>query len=529
MSGPSYSDLSDGAEYDFVVVGSGFGGAVCALRLAEKGYTVAVLESGRRFRDEDFAETSWDLARFLWLPELFLTGIQRITVLDDVLVLSGAGVGGGSLVYANTMMEPGAAFYESADARRLDPDLRARLAPHFATARRMLGAARVPGTFPADEVLKTIAEESGRGHTFHPVDAAVFFGAPGRTVPDPYFGGKGPDRSGCLLCGACMTGCRHNAKNTLAKNYLPLAEGAGAKVFALTTAVCVEEAEGGYAVTVRRSGWGFGEKRLRARRVVVSAGVLGTLRLLCSPRTRLPGLSPRLGRDVRTNSEVLSGVTDLSSDTDWSRGLAISAEMRPDDETRVEAVRYGDGSDAMSVLAVRETPGETRLARAASLLVRVVSRPLETLRFLVPVGWARRSTILLFMSTAESRLRVVLRGGRLRSRPEEGAGPPPADFPAAARVLRRFASLVGGVAQVSSASSLLGMSTTAHILGGAVMGTGPEDGVVGLDGRAFGQDGLWILDGSVVPGNLGANPSLTITALAEHSMSLVPAKPAGPA
>lgn len=524
MNVRGYADLPDGAESDFVVIGSGFGGAVAALRLAEKGYSVTVLESGRHFRDEDFARTSWDLRRFLWLPRLFLTGIQRLTLLDDALVLSGAGVGGGSLVYANTMMEPGSAFYASPEVRRLAPDLRARLAPHFAAARRMLGAARAPTLAPADEVLKTIAEESGRGDAFAPVDAAVFFGAPGVTVPDPYFGGRGPARAGCTSCGGCMTGCRHNAKNTLTKNYLHLAAGLGAKVYALTTARAVEAEDGGYVVRVRRSGWGRGEKRVRARRLVVSAGVLGTLRLLLSPRTRLPGLSPRLGRDVRTNSEVLSGVTDLRTDRDWSRGLAISAEMRLDDETRVEAVRYGAGSDAMALLAARDVPGATRGARAARLLVRALTRPLETARFLVPFGWARRSTVLLFMSTAESRLRLELRGGRLRSRPEDGAVPPPADFPAAARVLRRFAELVGGVAQVSAASSLLGLSTTAHILGGAVMGTGPDDGVVGLDGRAFGREGLWILDGSVVPGNLGANPSLTIAALAEHAMSLVPPK-----
>lgn len=522
MNVRDFADLADGAEYDFVVVGSGFGGSVAALRLSEKGYSVAVLESGRHFRDEDFARTSWDLRRFLWLPRLFLTGIQRLTLLDDVLVLSGAGVGGGSLVYANTMMEPAAAFYESPEAKRLDPDLRARLAPHFAAARRMLGAARVAATAPADEVLKRIAAESGRGDTFAPVEAAVFFGAPGETVPDPYFDGRGPARAGCVSCGACMTGCRHNAKNTLTKNYLHLAAGLGAEVYALTTARAIEAGDGGYVVRARRSGWGLREKRVRARRLVLSAGVLGTLRLLLA--SRLPGLSPRLGRDVRTNAEVLSGVTDLRTDADWSRGLAISAEMRPDDDTRVEAVRYGAGSDAMSLLAVRDVPGRTRPARAANLLLRFFSRPRESLRFLFPLGWARRSTILLFMSTAESRLRLELRGGRLRSRPEEGAAPPPADSPAAARVLRRFAELTGGIAQVSSASALLGLSTTAHVLGGAVMGAGPEDGVVGLDGRAFGRAGLWVLDGSVVPGNLGANPSLTIAALAEHAMSLVPSR-----
>ncbi|MBI3563811.1 MAG: GMC family oxidoreductase [Elusimicrobia bacterium] len=517
--------MRDGAEYDFVVVGSGFGGSVAALRLAEKGYRVAVLETGASFRDEDFPKTNWDLRRFLWLPELFLYGIQRLTLLDDVLVLSGAGVGGGSLVYANTMMEPRPAFYEAPEARRLAPDLKARLAPHFATARRMLGANPVPGTFAADEVLKAIAVESGRGDTFHPVDAAVYFGEPGVETPDPYFGGKGPARAGCRLCGGCMTGCRHNAKNTLVKNYLHLAQALGAEVYARTSVERLTAGADGYALTARRSGWSLGTKTVRARRVVVAAGVLGTLKLLFASRAGLPGLSGRLGRDVRTNSEVLSGVTDLRGATDWSRGTAISAEMRPDDETRVEAVRYAEGCDAMSLLAVRDAGGEGRAARLARLLVRFFARPRESLRFLLPFGWARRSTILLFMSTAESRVRVELRRGRLRSRPEDGAAPPPADLPTAARVLRRFAEKVGGVAQVSSASSLLGLSTTAHVLGGAVMGTGPENGVVGLDGKAFGLKDLWVLDGSVVPGNLGANPSLTITALAEHAMSLVPAAP----
>lgn len=524
MNVRDYEELKEGTEFDFVVIGSGFGGAVAALRLAEKGWKVAVLESGRHFRDEDFPRTNWDVRRFLWLPRLLCYGLQRLTLLDDVLVLSGAGVGGGSLVYANTMMEPDDAFFISPEVRRVASDLRERLAPHYATARRMLGSARVPGTFAADEVLKKIAEESGRGHTFAPVDAAVYFGEAGVTVPDPYFGGRGPARAGCRLCGACMTGCRHNAKNTLTKNYLHLAQGLGAEIFARTSAVALEQDGAGYAVRVRRSGWNWGEKTVRARRVVVSAGVLGTLSLLMSKRTRLPGLSARLGRDVRTNSEVLSGSSAPDDAVDWSRGLAISAEMRPDAQTRVEAVRYGDGCDAMSLLAVRDAGGGTRLARALRLLARAVARPRESLRFLLPFGWARRSTILLFMQSAESRVRVEMKRGRLRTRPEDGGAPPPADFPQAARVLRRFAQLTGGTAQVSAASALLGVSTTAHILGGAVMGCGPDDGVVGLDARAFGQEGLWILDGSIVPGNLGANPSLTITALAEHAMALIPAK-----
>lgn len=495
-----------------------------ALRLAEKGYTVAVLESGRHFRDADFPRTNWDVRRYLWLPKLFCLGLQRLTLLDDVLVLSGAGVGGGSLVYANTLLEPGDGFYASPEVRRLAPDLRAALKPHYATAKRMLGAARVPRLFPADEALREIAEETGRGATFHPVDAAVFFGESGKTVPDPYFGGKGPERAGCKFCGGCMTGCRHNAKNTLTKNYLHLAQALGAKVFARTTARRINDTGNGFEVVVRRSGWGFGEKRLRARRLVVSAGVLGTLRLLLASRDGLPRLSRRLGRDVRTNAEVLSGSTEFSGKTDWSQGLAITAGMRPDDATSVEAVRYGAGSDAMSLLAVRDTPAATRRGRLARLAWRFVARPLESARVLNPFGWAKRSTILLFMQTSDSRLRLALSGRRLRSRPEDGAPPPPPDFPAAADVLRRFARKTGGVPQVSVAGALLGVSTTAHILGGAVIGRDADEGVVGLDGRAFGHEGLMILDGSIVPGNLGVNPSLTIAALAENAMSRVPPK-----
>lgn len=496
------ADLPQGRRFDFVVVGSGFGGAVAALRLAQKGYDVAVLESGRHFQDDEFPRTNWDLARYLWAPKLGWRGLQRLTLLDDLLVLSGAGVGGGSLVYANTLLEPGEGFYGSPQARRLDAGLRERLRPHFAAARRMLGAAPVPRLFAADDALRETARALGREETFHRVDAAVFFGEPGRAVGDPYFGGAGPERAGCTFCGACMTGCRRNAKNTLAKNYLHLAAGRGARIFSLARVRALRErggARGGFSLTVSSPGWGLGERELEASRVVVSAGVLGTLRLLLEPATRLPRLSARLGADVRTNSEVLLGATTRGQATDYSQGLAIDAGMRPDEQTQVEAVRYGAGSDAMSLLAWPPA---------------------------WPFGWAKRSTILLFMQAADSRLRLSLRRGRLRSRPEPGSAPVPRAIPSAERAARAFARAVGGRVQASTATSLLGLSTTAHILGGAAMAPSPELGVVGLDGRAHGYDDLWILDGSIVPGNLGVNPSLTIAALAEHAMSLVPPREA---
>ncbi len=504
-----FSDLPDGGSFDFVVVGSGFGGSVAALRLAEKGYSVAVLEAGRHFRDRDFAGTNWNLAKTFWLPKFFLRGIMRLTLLKDVLILSGAGVGGGSLVYANTLLEPGDRFYDSEQARRLAPNLRELLRPHYETAKRMLGVVVTPRLFPADETLREIAAETGRGATFEPAKVGVFFGEAGKTVPDPYFGGAGPERAGCIFCGACMVGCRHNAKNTLAKNYLYLASKKGARIFSLSQVARIEEAGKGFELTVRRPGWGPARRKLRCANLVVSGGVLGTIRLLLSPENRLTRLPARLGRDVRTNSEVIMGATDLAGKQDYSQGLAITAGFWPDEDTHIEAVRYPEGSDAMSLLSIPWKKG-----------LGVFKR----LRLAWPPGWAKSSTILLVMQALDTRLRLALKGGRLYSEPEPGSAPLPLSIPAADRTLERYCEKTGSSGLASAAGELLGVSTTAHILGGAVMGSGPEDGVTGLDGRVFGYDNLWILDGSVVPANLGVNPSLTITALSEHAMSKVPPK-----
>lgn len=495
----TYRDLTDGEEFEFVVVGSGFGGSVAALRLAEKGYSVSVLEAGRNFEDEDFPSSNWQLCRYLWAPRLGLYGIQRVTFLDDVMVLTGAGVGGGSLVYANVLLEPGEGFYAASACRRLAPDLRQRLAPHFKIARRMLGATVSPRLFPADETLKGCAGELGRGPTFSRTEVGVYFGEPGQEVEDPYFGGQGPPRSACLFCGGCMVGCRYNAKNTLVKNYLYLAARRGVRIYSLCQAVRIEEGGAGFLLTVRQPGWGLGRKRIRAQRLVLSAGVLGTLRLLLDSRGELPRLSPRLGRDVRTNSEVISGALAQGRAVDYSQGLAISSGFWPDPETHIQAVRYPAGSDLMALLMTR--------------------RPID---MLWPFGWSKRSTLFLSMQTCDSRIRVSLKGpfGRLASEPEPGSPPLPTKHPPSQRTQELFCRKAQALPQASLAGAF-GLSTTAHILSGAAMGPSPEEGVTDLYGRVHGYENLWVLDGSLIPANLGVNPSLTITALAEHALSAV--------
>ncbi len=484
-------------------MGSGFGGSVAALRLAEKGYAVAVLEAGRHFEDRDFPESSWDLRRYLWAPRLGLGGILRISFLKKLMVLTGAGVGGGSLVYANVLLEPGDGFYGAPACRQLDSRLRERLAPHFETAKKMLGVATAPGGSPADEALRGCAQELGRGETYRAAPVGVYFGEPDVEVADPFFKGEGPRRQGCRFCGGCMVGCRYNAKNTLVKNYLHLAERRGARIYSEVSVERLARSPEGYLLAIRRPGWGFAVKRLRARRVVLAGGVLGTLRLLMASRSRLPGLSPRLGRDVRTNSEVLTGAVARGGEKDFSQGLAIGAGFWPDAETQVQAVRYPAGSDLMGLL----------MARGLGNWLR-------------PFGWARRSTIFLTMQTRESRLRVSERRRPWRgldADSEEGSSPLPVRLPAERRLQEIFCRREDALPQDSLAGRL-GLSTTAHILGGAAMGRGPEEGVTDLYGRVHGCTDLWVTDGSLIPANLGVNPSLTITALAEHAMAAVPAK-----
>jgi len=520
--------VSEVAEFDadVLIVGSGFGGSVSALRLAEKGHRVVVLEAGRRWRAEEFPRTNWNIRKFLWLPALGCYGIQRIAWLKDVLVLAGAGVGGGSLVYANTLLVPPAAFFQDSRWAHLD-DWQARLEPCYQRALTMLGATPSRYLGPADRSLREVADELGRGETFHQPTVGVFFGEPGQTVPDPYFGGEGPARTGCTLCGGCMVGCRHGAKNSLDRNYLYLAERRGAVVHPLTSVeTIIPLPAGGYEVTSRPTG-GLRRprRRWRARRVVLAGGVLGTMTLLlrCREQGSLPALSPRLGEEVRTNSEALVGAVGRDARVDQSRGIAITSGFWPQPDTHVEVVRYGAGQDAMGRLGTLLVEGGGGAwARRLRWLRAVLAHPLDFARTLKPWGWAKATVILLVMQTVDSRLRLRLRRGRLTSEPV-GAERPPSFIPAAHLVARRMAEKTNGVAMASVTESLFDVPMTAHILGGCPMGRDAQEGVIDRDHQVFGYPGLYVCDGSAVSANLGVNPALTICALTEYAMSKIPA------
>jgi len=505
--------------WDVVVVGSGFGGSVAALRASEKGYSVCVLEAGRRFGPGDFPRTSWDLRRYLYAPRLGLHGIQRLTLLHDVLVLSGAGVGGGSLVYANTLYEP------LEDAWR-DPqwdgvmDWKAELAPYYAVARRMLGAASVPFETPADLVMRRVAERMGVAGTYHQPEVAVFFGEPGREVDDPYFGGDGPRRTGCIRCGGCMVGCRHGAKNTLDRNYLHLAERLGAVVLPEREATLVTRSHKGWEVRAERPGRRRGEpERFRAGQVVLAAGVLGTVSLLL--RSGLGG--PLVGERVRTNSEAIVGATADSGKVDYSTGVAITSSIHPDPRTHVEPVRYPRGSNAMGLLGTVLVDGGPGTARQLRFLGQVARHPLAFLRSLSVRRWSERTIILLVMQSHDNALRLRVRRGRLVSSQGEGT-PNPSYIPAANEAARLTAEEIGGRPGSSLNEVLLDVPTTAHILGGACVGASAATGVVDAYHRVFSDPGLHVVDGSAVSANLGVNPSLTITAQAERALAHWPGK-----
>jgi cholesterol oxidase len=520
-------------DYDWLVIGSGFGGSVSALRLAQKGYKVGVVECGRRFADDELPKSTWDLRRYWYAPKLGLNGIFRLTIFKDVAIASGSGVGGGSLGYANTLYRAPVRFYEDAQWAGLN-DWQVALAPHYEEAERMLGVATYDEDDPADDYLREYAEGIGVAATHAKTRVGVFLGEAGATVPDPFFGGEGPDRTGCLRCGRCMVGCPHGAKNTLVKNYLWFAERDGVRVMPERTVTDIQplraaDGSDGYAVTtVRSSAWVRRQtKTLTARGVVVAAGALGTNRLLAACRLNgsLPHISPRLGELVRTNSEAILAVTLPPGAPEVGRRVAITGSIYPDPETHIETVVYGDAGDGISGLFTLLTGAGTPITRPLKLAGAAVRHPRLLAKTLNPRGWSRRTIIVLVMQSLDNAISLRARrgrGGRVRlSTEQDPERPNPTFIPVANEFASWLAARTGGIAQSSIMEAAANIPSTAHILGGAVIGADPSTGVVDARQRVFGYENLLVCDGAAIPANVGVNPSLTITALAEHAMSHV--------
>jgi cholesterol oxidase len=520
--------------HDFVIIGSGFGGSVSALRLAEKGYRVLVVERGRRWAPEDFPRNNMDVKRWLWMPKLGCHGFFKMSFFKHVTALHGVGVGGGSLVYANVMPMPMDGFFTSEPWASL-ADWRAELAPHYVTARRMLGIATNPRLSPADHALASIADDLGRGVHLRPVEAAVYFGDPGKTVPDPYFDGDGPDRTGCTFCGACITGCRVGAKNTLDRNYLYLAEKRSAEVQAETEVTAVRPIPGGgYAVEATTP---RGPVVFKTDRVIFAGGVMGTVPLLLAMRDDaqgLPKLSPRVGDFVRSNCEVLMGVLSLDPDQDFSKGISITSLLETDEYSSIEPIRFGSGSDFFRPLSFPHASAPTTIGRMVGALRAATANPARWAHALTVPQFARGVTVLMYMRTIDEGVslrlgRSLLTGYRkgVVSVRSDALAPPAATMPEADDLARRFSEKVKGVRVTLLSEMLIGAPTTAHIMGGSRMGRDASEGVIDDRHRVFGYDGLYVVDGSTMSANPGVNPSLTISALAERAMSFIPQRGTG--
>ncbi|MBW8012582.1 MAG: GMC family oxidoreductase [Chloroflexi bacterium] len=537
-------DKNNEDTFDFVIIGSGFGGSVSAMRLTEKGYRVLVLEKGKRYNDEDFPKSNWAFWKYIWIPALRSFGILQISVLSGMLIYHGSGVGGGSLGYSNVLMEPEDIMFESPAWKDL-ADWKKVLRPHYDTARYMLGVARNPKLFPSDRVLRAIAKDMDCEQTFTPTDVGVYFGddgVEGKEQPDPYFNGQGPARVTCNHCGACMIGCPYNSKNTLVKNYLYLAEKWGAQVRSEAEVHDIRPLPDGqpdgarYEIVYHKStAWLLkSDQIVRARHVVVSAGTIGSLRLLfrCRDLTKsLPKISDKLGDMVRTNSEALVGATARKFGVDYSQGISIGSVFQPDEVTKIEPVHYPAGSSLLRFMAAPLIEdGRNKLVRFLKWLWRILTHPIDFLNSMVLPGWAERTTILLVMQNVDNRMRArfgrsvwtLFRRGVISAPGESHAIPAKIDM--AHFVTHKFADQINGIPAGSISEGLLEMPSTAHFLGGCPIGRDAETGVIDMDFQVFNYPGLYVVDGSVMPANPGINPSLTITALSEFAMDKIAPK-----
>lgn len=514
-------------DYDYIIIGSGFGGSVSALRLAEKGYKVLVLEKGKWFRPEDFPRTNWNLKKWLWLPFFRFFGLFKLTFFRHVATLSGVGVGGGSLVYANTLPVPKPAFFKADSWGRL-ADWEEELKPFYPLALKMLGATQNPRLETGDLVLQQMARSLGKEKDFGLTQVAVYFGEAEKTVPDPFFGGKGPERAGCNFCGGCMLGCRYNAKNTLDKNYLHLAQQLGAEIQAESEVTNIRplaspDGQDGYEVRWRSSTGLLAKKgRFTSKGIIMAGGVLGTVKLLLKLKQKsLPLLSDQLGYHILTNSESLLGVTTFDKNTTFSEGIAIGSILHTDEHSHLEPVRYPAGAGAWRILMSPVAHGSNAFVRLMRVLGDIIRHPIQNSRAYFVGDWAKKTQILLFMQTINSSLRFSRGLLGMKSSVEKGKHPT-AFIPEAKKLAEQFAGLINGKPTALLTETILGIPTTAHILGGCKMGNSPADGVIDKHNRVFGYHNMYVCDGSMISANPGVNPSLTITALSERAMSLIP-------
>lgn len=521
----------ENVDYDYVIVGSGFGGSVSALRLAEKGYKVLVVERGKWYEGKDFPKTNWNLPKWLWFPKIRFFGIMKMSIFNHVTVISGAGVGGGSLVYANTLPIPKTPFYNNGSWANLN-DWESALKPHYQTALKMLGAAKNPKLFDSDYVVKEVAKRLGKEDHFEATNVAVFFGEAGKEVADPYFDGKGPTRTGCTHCGACMTGCRHNAKNTLDKNYLHLAQQLGTEIWAEQEVVDVKpitpNGSDGYEIEVKESTTFFKKKKkLRAKGIVFAGGVIGTVKLLLQLKQKksLPMLSDKLGTEIRTNNEALIPVTSINSKgKDYTKGVAIGSILHTDENSHLEPCRYSYGSGFWRVLLWPMSQGSNIFARLGNLFLNIIKKPVAFLKLVFVRDWAKKTPIILFMQTLDSTLKFSLNAiGRMNSSVSTGNKPTPF-IKEATEIANHFADITNGVPTTMSLETLFAIPSTAHILGGCPMGEDQKSGVIDKNNRVFSYENMLVCDGSMISANPGVNPSLSITAISEHAMTKVAPK-----
>ncbi len=515
-------------EYDFVIIGSGFGGAVSALRLSEKGYKVLVIEKGKWWKKDEFPKTNWNLKKWLWLPSFHFFGIFKITMFKDVTVLSGTGVGGGSLVYANTLPRPKNVFFSSGNWAGL-ADWQAELEPHYAEAEHMLGATRNPRLFDSDYALSEVAKAFNKEKEFEPSNVSVFFGEPEKEVPDPFFNGDGPDREGCRFCGGCMTGCRYNAKNSLDKNYLYLAQKKGASIMAerlvkTVTPAGKEDGADGYYITHQSStSWRKNKQTIKAGGVIFSGGVLGTVRLLLDMKKKgfLPNLSPVVGDHVRTNNENLSLIVAKKAEKDYSQGIAIGSIFPPNKDGHLEPVRYGSGSGFWKTAMVPMVFDKKAIVRIPRLLFTVITQPWIMVQAWFTKDFAKQSVILLFMQHLDSTLKFKRGLFKMNSSLSSGKKPTPF-IEEAEKLANKTAEIINGRPFMLCTDILTGAPSTAHILGGAVIGDTPDAGVIDTKQKVFGYKNMLVCDGAAISANPGVNPSLTITAMSERAMSFIP-------